>query len=169
MSSRTPCARILEAHQLLAHVFGHDLLDGDARLVQHGAADRDAGRELHAVDAQRQQAQAVDLLDLVGADEMAGRDQLRQHHGDGLESLDLFLVVLAAGAVLHDQHAQHAAGAHDRHAGERVVDFLTGFRAVGELRMALRVVERQRPGVGGNVAHQAFADPAAGCDARPRD
>ena len=103
----------------------------------------------------------VDLLHLVGADEVTGRDQLRQHHGDGLQRLDLFLVVLAAGAVLHDQHAEHAAGAHDRHAGQRVVDLLAGFRPVGELRMALRVVERQRPGVGGDVADQALADPQA--------
>ena len=61
-----------------------------------------------------------------------------------------------------DQHAEHAAGAHDRHAGERVVDLLTRLRAVGELRMALRVVERERPGVGGDVADQALADPQAG-------
>ena len=46
------------------------MLDDDARLVQHGVADRDAGRELHAVDAQRQQAEPVDLLHLVGADDV---------------------------------------------------------------------------------------------------
>ena len=152
---------VLEARQLLADILGHDLLDGDARLVQDGVADGDARRELHAVDAQRQQAQPVDLLHLVGADEVTGRDQLRQHHGDGLQSLDLFLVVLATGPVLHDHHAEHAAGAHDRHAGERVIDLLAGFRPVGELRMALRVVERQRPGVGRDVADQALADPQA--------
>ena len=143
-------------------ILGDHLLDDDARLVQHGAADRDAGRELHAVDAQRQQAEAVDLLDLVGADDVLRRDDLRQDHGDGLQRLDLFLVVLAAGAVLHDQHAMHAAGAHDRHAGERVIDLLTRLRAVGELRMGLRVVERQRPGMRGDVADQALADPQAG-------
>ena len=60
-----------------------------------------------------------------------------------------------------DQHAEHAPGAHDRHAGQRMVDLLTRFRAIGELRMALRVVERERPGVGGDVADQALADPQA--------
>ena len=88
-------------------------------------------------------------------------DHLRQDHGDGLQRLDLFLVVLTAGAVLHHQHAEHAAGAHDRHAGERVIDLLARLRTVGELRMALRVVERQRPGVRGDVADQALADPQA--------
>ena len=129
--------------------------------MQHGVADGDAGRELHAVDAQRQQAEAIDLLHLVGTDEVTGRDQLRQHHGDGLQRLDLFFVVVAARAVLHDQHAEHAAGAHDRHAGQRMVDLLARLRAIGVLRMALRVVERQRPGVGGDVADQALADPQA--------
>ena len=61
-SSRTPRERFLEARLLLAHVLGDDPLDHDARLMQHGAADRDARRQLHAVDAQRQQAEAVDLL-----------------------------------------------------------------------------------------------------------
>ena len=100
---------------------------------------------------------------------MTGRDHLRQHHGDGLQRLDLFLVVLAARAVLHDQHAQHAAGAHDRHAGQRVIDLLTRFRAVGELRMALRIVERSGRAVRGDVADQALADPQARAMHRRRD
>jgi len=44
-----------------------NLLDGDARLVQDGMADGDGpGVSWHAVDAQRQQAQPVDLLHFVG-------------------------------------------------------------------------------------------------------
>ena len=160
-SSRTPCAASSKRFSSWPTSSATTCWIDDARLVQHGAADRDARRQLHAVDAQRQQAEAVDLLHLVGADEVAGRDQLRQHHGDGLQRLDLFLVVLAPRAVLHDQHAEHAPGAHDRHAGQRMVDLLARLRAVGELRMALRVGERQRPGVGGDVADQALADPQA--------
>ena len=127
----------------------------------HGAADGDAGRELHAVDPQGQQADPVDLLDLVGTDDVAGRDQFRQHHGDGLQRLDFFLVVLPARAVLDDQHAEHPARTHDRNAGQRMVDFLARLGAIGELRVVLRIVERQRPPMGGDVAHQALADPEA--------
>jgi predicted GTPase len=85
--------------------------------VQHSVSDRDAGRELHTIDTERQQPDAVDLLDLVGADDVAGRHQFRQDHRDGLQRLDLFLVVLPTRAILHDQHAQHATSAYDRHAG----------------------------------------------------
>ena len=152
----------LEALLLLADILGDHLLDRRcaARAARRGRS-ATPGVELHAVDAQRQQAEAVDLLHLVGADEVTGRDQLRQHHGDGLQRLDLFFVVVAARAVLHHQHAQHAAGAHDRHAGQRMVDLLARLRAVGELRMALRVGQRQRPVMGGDVADQALADPQA--------
>lgn len=127
--------------------------------MQHGPPDRDAGRELHAIDAQRQQPDAIDLLDLVGTDDVAGRDQFRKDHGDGLQRLDLFLVVLAARAVLHDQHTQHPAGTHDRHARQRMVNLLAGLGAVGKLRMVLGIVERQRPAVRRDVADQALADP----------
>ncbi len=43
---------LLKADQLLLDVLGDHPLDDDSRLVQHGAADGDAGRELHAVDPQ---------------------------------------------------------------------------------------------------------------------
>ena len=95
-------------------------------------------------------------------DEVAAGDQLRQHHRDGLQRLDLFLVVFAEGAVLHHQHAEHAAAAQDRHAGQRVVDLLAGFRAVREIRMRLGVGQRQRPGAAGDIADDAFADREAG-------
>ena len=154
--------RLLEALLLQGYVLGDHPRDHDARLVQHGVADRDAGRQLHAIDAQRQQAETVDLLHLVGTDDVAGRDQLGQHHRDSLQGLDFLLVVLAARAVLHHQDAEHAACAHDRYAGQRVIDFLTRFGAIGELRVGLRVVQRQRPAVGGDVADQTLADPEPG-------
>ena len=47
----------------------------------------------------------------------------------------------AVGAVLHDEHAERAAGAQHRHAEERVVDLLARLRQVGEGRMRLRVGE----------------------------
>jgi hypothetical protein len=54
-----------------------------------------------------------------------------------------------------------ARGAHDRHAGQRVIDLLAGLGTVGVLRMGLRVVEGERPGVRRDVADQALADPQA--------
>ena len=42
-----------------------------------------------------------------------------------------------------------------------MIDFLAGLGAVGELRMMLRVVQRQRPAVGRDVADQTLADPQA--------
>ena len=152
---------LLEALLLLCCILRNDALNDDARLVQHGSPDRNARGELHTVDTQGQQTDTVDLLHLVGADDVAGRDHFRQHHGDGLQRLDLFLVVLATRAVLHHQHAQHAAGAQDRDAGKRVIDLFAGFRPVGELWVGLRVGEGQRPTMGGNVTDQTFAHPEA--------
>ncbi len=105
--------------------------------------------------------ETVDLLHFVGADDMSRRDHFRQHHGDGLKRLDLFLVIEAPRPVLHDQHTEHPARAHDRHAGKRMVDLLTRFRTIGELRVALRIVERKRTGVRGDVTDQALADSQA--------
>jgi hypothetical protein len=152
--------RLLETLLLLRDVLGYDALDDDARLVQHRTTDRDTGRELHAIDAQRQQSQPVDLLDLVGADDVTGRDQLRQDHGDGLQRLDLLLVVLAPRAVLHDQYAEHATGAQDRHAGERMVDLLARLGTVGELGMVLCVVERQRTAATISLATRRTTSPS---------
>jgi hypothetical protein len=40
-----------------------------------------------------------------------------------------------------------------------MVDFFTGLGTIGVLRMVLRIVERQRTAVGGDVADQALTDP----------
>ena len=121
------------------------------------------GVEAHALQPQRQQA---DAFGRRGSRRAATRsplgDQLGQHHGDGLQRLDLVLGVVARRAVLHHQHAEHPAAAQDRHAHQRVVDLLAGLRPIGEVGMALRVGERQRPGCGGDVADQALADPQPG-------
>ena len=101
-------------------------------------------------------------LQLEGADQLAARDELGEHHGDGLQRLDLVLGVVALRAVLHDQHAEHAAAAQDRHAHQRVVDLLAGLRPVGEIGMRLRVGQRQRPRGGGDDADQALADAQPG-------
>jgi len=58
---------------------------------------------------------------------LARGDHFRQHHGGGLERLDLFLRIRAARPVLHHQHAERIAGAQDRHPEEGMVDFFAGF------------------------------------------
>ena len=88
--------------------------------------------------------------------QFAGGDHLGDHHRGGLQRLDLFLDVSALGAVLHHEHAERVAGAQDRHAEERMVDFFAGFRAERERRMALRVREVERRRLAGDEADQAF-------------
>ena len=98
-----------------------------------------------------------------GGDErlqFAARDHLGEQHGGGLEHLDLFFGIDAAGPVLHHQHAERVAAAQDRHAEEGLVDLLAGLRLVGEGRMGLRVRQRQRLGRGGDQADEAFVDAA---------
>ena len=88
--------------------------------------------------------------------ELARGDHLGEHHRGGLQRLDLFLDIGALGAVLHHEHAERVAGAQDRHAEEGVVDFFAGLRAVGEGRVALRVVQIERRGFAGDEADQAL-------------
>ena len=61
-------------------------------------------------------------------DEFAAGDKLGDDHRDRLQYLDLVLVIMAQRAVLHDQNAQHAAAAQDRHAHQRMIDLFAGFR-----------------------------------------
>ena len=61
------------------------------------------------------------------------------------------------GLVLHRQHAEHLAAAHDGHAQEGLVRVFAGFRAVGEMRIGRRVGEVHRLGGFGDQADQALA------------
>jgi hypothetical protein len=63
--------------------------------------------------------------------------------------------------VLDGQHAAHATAAQYRHAEEGMIDFLTGFRPVGEMRMVLRLIQRERARMGRHIADQALADAQA--------
>ena len=92
---------------------------------------------------------------------LAGREHLGQHHGGGLQRLDLLFGVGAVGAVLHDEHAERAPGAQHRHAEEGVVDLLARLRQVGEGRMRLRVGQVERPRLRGDEADQAARRPSA--------
>ncbi len=88
--------------------------------------------------------------------QFARGDHLRQHHGGGLQRLDLFLRIGPPRPVLHHQHAERIAGAQDRHAEERVVDFLAGLRPIGEGRMRLRVGQVDGVRLARDEADEAF-------------
>ena len=134
--------------------------DDHARLVQHHMAERDALGQRSAVDMQRAARRGLGA-GLGERREFARGDHLGQHHGDGLQRLDLLLGVGAARAVLHDQHAERVAGAQDRHAEEGVVDLFAGLRPVGEGRMRLRVRQVERVGLARDQADQALVRRAA--------
>ncbi len=112
--------------------------EGDAALVQRSPQGR-AGL------GERQRLQ------------LARGDHLRQHHGGGLERLDLLLGVDPARPVLHDEDAEGVAGPQQRHAEEGVVDLLARLRLVGEGRVRLGVGQRERLGRRGDEADEALA------------
>ena len=82
-----------------------------------------AGEFARPVDAQFRLVQFGDV------EEAALRHHFGQHHGDGLQRLDLFLGIDALGLVLHREHAEHLAAAHDRHAQEGLDTGLRRFPA----------------------------------------
>ena len=79
------------------------------------------------------------LVQFGDVEEAALRHHLGQHHGDGLQRLDFFFGIDALGLVLHRQHAEHLAAAHDGHAQEGLERVFAGFRPVGEMRIGGRV------------------------------
>ncbi len=92
------------------------------------------------------------------ARQFADRDHLGEHHRRRLQRLDLLLVVGPVRPVLDDQHAERAAGAQDRHAEERAVDFFAGLRQVPEGGVGLRVGQVERPRLRRDGADEALAD-----------
>ena len=149
------CQRGVEPLDFLRQVLGDVVGDDDARLVQHHMAERDAVGQDRAGLVQRVPRGGLGA-GLRQRRQFARSDHLRQHHGGGLQRLDLFLDIGALGAVLHHQHAERVAGAQDRNAEERMIDFFAGLRAERERRMALRVVEVERGRFARDQADQAL-------------
>ncbi len=147
--------RRIESLDLLRQVLGDVIGDDDARLVQHHMAERDAVGQDGAGLVQRMPRGRLGA-GLRQRRQFARGDHLRQHHRGGLQRLDLFLDIGALGAVLHHQHAKRIAGAQDRNAEERVVDFFAGLRAERERRMVLRVAQVERRRLAGDEADQAL-------------
>ena len=149
------CQRSIEPLDFLGQVLGDVIGDDDARFVQHHMAERDAVGQDGAGLVQRMPRGGLGA-GLRQRGQFARGDHLRQHHRGGLQRLDFFLDIGALGAVLHHQHAERVAGAQNRNAEERMVDFFAGLRAERERRMALRVVEIERRGLARHQADQAL-------------
>jgi len=154
--------RQAQAFQLGLGVLGDQTTDAHLRLMQDGGADADARRQAEAFQAQRQQGDAVGRQQFLARHHLGGGKQLGEDHGDGLQGLHLDVGIAAFLAVLHDQDADHARAADDRHAHEGVVQLLARFRAVGEGGMGPGVGQRHGAAMGGDLADQALAHPQAG-------
>jgi hypothetical protein len=147
--------RLRKALQFLIRVLVEQVGDDDPRFVQHHIAKADALAIAVALDGDgpRKIELQSGLGDLL---ELAGRYHLGEHHGGRLEHLDLVLAVVALRLVLHDENAERAPRAQDRHAEEGVIDLLTGLRQVGEGGMRLRIGEIERPHRRGDRADEAL-------------
>ena len=147
--------RVVEPLELLRDVVGDEIGDDDARLVQHDVAERDAVVERDAALMQRPPRRRLGA-GLGDGGELARGDHLGEHHRGGLQRLLFFLRIGPPRPVLHHQHAERIAGAQHRHAEERMVDFLAGFRPERERRMVLRLRQVDRIGLARHQADQAF-------------
>ncbi len=149
---------IAHAPALDVGIFGQHSLDRDTPALDDGGAERHAGAERQPLDPLRQRLGDAVVARRLEVEDVAAGDQLRQHHGRGLEGLDLLVGVAALGLVLYREHTQDAAGAQHRHPHERGVAFLARFRAIGELRMALGVGKRDRHRLRRDEADQPLTD-----------
>ncbi len=103
-----------------------------------------------------------DVLQFGQADELAGRHDLGEHHGHGLEVVDLLLPIDPGGPVLHDQGPDRPAPAQERHAEEGVERVLPRLGPVGEARVQGGVGQVQGPSEPKDLADQALPRPKAG-------
>ena len=151
----------------LLYVVGDDVGDDHARLVQHHVTERDAVGQRRPVRCSARRATGS-APGRASDDSSPGCDHLGEHHRRGLQRLFFFLGIGTARAVLHHQHAERVAGAQDRHAEERMVDFFAGFRPVREGRVALRVRQVDRVGLAGDQTDQTLVGFAARSGGRLR-
>ena len=143
-------------------VLGNGLLDGDARLVEHRLADRQALHQLQAGEHFLPGLRAGGRAGILVVDQPGVVQQLGEDHRDGLQRLDLDVLVAPRVDVLHGQHADRPLAPHDRHAGEGMELLLAGFRPVLEFRVRRGLGQVQRLDVGRDRAGQPFSDPEAG-------
>ena len=153
--------RVLEMLDLEIGVFGDEIGDDDARVVQHHLAQRNAFGEAGAVEG----AWTAQVDVLAGLDqrvELGRRDHFGEDGRRGQHRLDFVFAVDARVAVLDDEDAQRLAGAQDRHAEEGVERVFAGFRAIGKGRMRRCLFEIEGFRLRGDEADEALAQPQGG-------
>ncbi len=154
--------RLLEPHLFSSRIVGQQLLRRDRRLVQHGLPERQALGELLPLQPLGPMGRHLDVTKLLQRQQLARGHRLGQNHGDGLDVLDLFLVITTGGAVLDDQDADGPAAAQQGRAEEGVIGVFARFRPVGEAGMRLGVRQADRRGRARHLADQALAGAQAG-------
>ncbi len=147
----------LQPRLLHRRIVGQQALGGQRRLVQHHMAEGQAVGELLALQPLGTMGRQLHVAQFVLGQQFARRHRFGQDHGDGLDVLDLFLVIAPLGAVLDDQDADGPSAAQQGGAQEGVIGVFAGLRAVGEGRVRRRVRQADRLGHARHLAHQALA------------
>ena len=149
--------RVVEPAHFGLAVLVEQIGDDDARLVQHDVAETHALVERQALEG-HWPAEVEFKPWPRQPRQIAGSDHFGDHHRRCFQRLDLVVAIVPLGAILHDQHAERAAGPQHRHAEEGIVDLFTGLRQVGECRVLLRVRQIERPRAGCDRADQALPE-----------
>ena len=142
MSSATVCSTTTRGSWNTACALGHAGDEPEARQPQRPGAAQPA---------------APSAVDQPGAG-----DHLRQDHRDGLQRLDLDILVAARLGMLDREHADRAFEPDDRDAGEAVEALFAGLGLVEEGRVLGGLGEVEDAPFGGDRADQAFAHPQPG-------
>ena len=152
----------LQPRLLHRRIVGQQPFGRQRRLVQHHVAEGEPLGEPLALQPFGAMRRQLHVSEFVRAQQFAGGHGFGQHHGDGLDVLDLVLVVAALGAVLHHQHANRPTSPQQRRAEEGVIGVLARLGPIGEAGVRRRV--RQADGLSQprDFAHQAFARAQAG-------
>ncbi len=137
-------------------VVGQQVLGRHRDFVQDDVAQCDTIGEDRALQPFRPNGRQFDVLEFFDPQQVAGGNDLGQHHGDDLEVFDLFFFVAPRGLVLHDQDADGPAAAQQRHAEEGPVRVFACFRTIGEACVGRRVHQVQRRARAGDFTDQTF-------------
>ena len=149
--------RGIDAVALGLGILGDGMLDMDARLVEHGVPARHALDELQPHDPHRRGRLRAHRRGATRIDQFGIGDQLGQHHRDGLQRLDLDLVIAARIDMLDRQHADRALAPDDRDAGEAAKLLLARLGILDEVGVARRFVEVEDLGLLRDRADQPLA------------
>ena len=144
-------------------ILGHGVLDGDARLVEHRLADGEALNQLQPLEHHLPLVRLGQPVEHLAVHKPGIVEEFGEHHGDGLQRLDLDVLVAARLDVLHGQHADCPLAPHDGHAGEGVELLLPRLLSVLELRVRGCLVEVEgldvaRDGAGQPLPHAQPGD-----------